>query len=123
MRGGEACGWRRERGDQLAWIGPTGTFTGLHCDHLDNLVVQVVGSKRFKLAPPSDSPSVYPTTKSDSFAAPSGVEPRPLYRITHPPVARRVPKAGRARTGAGPPVPRESAGAGAGAGARPPAHT
>lgn len=34
------------------WIGPAGARTGLHYDYLDNLAVQVIGSKRWWLARP-----------------------------------------------------------------------
>lgn len=34
------------------WIGPRGARTGLHCDHLDNLAVQVIGRKRWWIARP-----------------------------------------------------------------------
>ncbi|MET0209066.1 MAG: cupin-like domain-containing protein [Burkholderiaceae bacterium] len=34
------------------WIGPAGASTGLHHDLLDNLAVQIVGRKRFRLLPP-----------------------------------------------------------------------
>ncbi|MEU0073851.1 cupin-like domain-containing protein [Streptomyces sp. NPDC006332] len=34
------------------WIGPAGARTGLHCDLLDNLAVQITGTKRFYLAHP-----------------------------------------------------------------------
>jgi hypothetical protein len=32
-----------------SWIGPAGTGTGLHYDYLDNLAVQVLGTKRWRL--------------------------------------------------------------------------
>ncbi|MGI5197867.1 cupin-like domain-containing protein [Streptomyces sp. CA-288835] len=34
------------------WIGPSRAHTGLHCDLLDNLAVQIMGTKRFYLAHP-----------------------------------------------------------------------
>lgn len=34
------------------WIGPAGASTGLHFDHLDNVAVQVIGTKRWRLARP-----------------------------------------------------------------------
>ncbi|MFH9062491.1 cupin-like domain-containing protein [Streptomyces coeruleorubidus] len=34
------------------WIGPSRARTGLHCDLLDNLAVQIMGTKRFYLARP-----------------------------------------------------------------------
>ena len=40
----------------MPWIGPIGTFTPLHFDLTNNLIVQVVGSKRFIMLPPSETP-------------------------------------------------------------------
>ncbi len=39
----------------MAWIGGAGTFTPLHHDLTNNLLVQMMGSKRVKLIPPSES--------------------------------------------------------------------
>jgi hypothetical protein len=41
--------------DGMPWIGPAGTFTPLHHDLTNNLIVQVVGRKRLRLAPPSET--------------------------------------------------------------------
>ena len=71
-------------GRTLAWIGPKGTFTGLHCDHLDNLVVQVVGRKRFRLAAPSARANLYPTKKYDFFSELSGVDVHNYDAQSHP---------------------------------------
>jgi len=35
-----------------SWIGPAGSSTGLHHDYLDNVAVQVMGRKRWRLARP-----------------------------------------------------------------------
>ena len=35
-----------------SWIGPAGSSTGLHHDYLDNIAVQVIGRKRWRLARP-----------------------------------------------------------------------
>ncbi|MFI8067936.1 cupin-like domain-containing protein [Streptomyces sp. NPDC086033] len=43
---------RRAVTSSSAWIGPTGARTGLHHDLLDNVAVQLVGRKRFRLLPP-----------------------------------------------------------------------
>lgn len=43
---------RRAVTSSSAWIGPAGAHTGLHHDLLDNVAVQVVGRKRFRLLPP-----------------------------------------------------------------------
>jgi hypothetical protein len=46
-------------GRGLIWIGPEGTFTPLHHDLTNNLVVQVTGSKRVVLLPPSETRYLY----------------------------------------------------------------
>ncbi|MDE8652199.1 DUF6065 family protein [Novosphingobium album (ex Liu et al. 2023)] len=43
----------------LLWIGPAGTFTSMHHDLTNNLVVQVVGRKRVMLAAATESPKMY----------------------------------------------------------------
>jgi len=43
---------RRHLQSLRSWIGPAGSRTGLHCDHLDNLAVQVIGHKRWHFARP-----------------------------------------------------------------------
>jgi hypothetical protein len=43
----------------MPWIGPLGTFTPLHFDLTNNMIVQVVGSKRFIMVPPSESRLLY----------------------------------------------------------------
>jgi hypothetical protein len=42
------------RAPGMMWIGPAGTVTPLHHDLTNNLIAQVVGRKRFKLAPSSE---------------------------------------------------------------------
>jgi len=39
----------------MMWIGPAGTFTPLHHDLTNNLLCQIVGRKRLKIAPPSET--------------------------------------------------------------------
>lgn len=39
----------------MVWIGPAGTFTPLHFDLTNNLLVQLVGGKRLVLVPPSET--------------------------------------------------------------------
>ncbi|PWN23087.1 Clavaminate synthase-like protein [Microstroma glucosiphilum] len=55
--------WRRN-----VWIGPEGTFTPIHRDPYENLFVQVIGTKRVHLFPPSYGPNLYlsPSTTSQS---------------------------------------------------------
>jgi hypothetical protein len=43
------------RGAGMMWIGPAGTFTPLHFDLTNNLIAQIVGSKRVVLVPPSET--------------------------------------------------------------------
>lgn len=46
-------------GEGMIWIGPEGTFTPLHFDLTNNLLVQVTGSKRILLVPPSETRYLY----------------------------------------------------------------
>lgn len=43
----------------MLWIGPAGTFTPLHYDLTNNLIVQLVGAKQVLLAPPSETAKMY----------------------------------------------------------------
>jgi hypothetical protein len=43
----------------MMWIGPGGTFTPLHHDLTNNLLIQVVGRKRVVLASPAETPKLY----------------------------------------------------------------
>lgn len=74
------------------WIGPAGTFTPLHFDNLNVLFVQLVGEKRFVLAPPDAAERLYNDTHVYSqifdltandvvrrFPATAGLE---LYEVT-----------------------------------------
>lgn len=49
--------WKSSRG--MVWLGPAGTFTPLHFDNINVLFLQIVGTKRFILAPPSETPNLY----------------------------------------------------------------
>lgn len=46
----------------MIWIGPQGTFTPLHHDLTNNLLVQVIGRKRVILASPAETPKLYNRT-------------------------------------------------------------
>ena len=46
----------------MLWIGPAGTFTPLHHDLTNNLLVQLVGRKRVVMASPLETPKLYNTT-------------------------------------------------------------
>ncbi len=43
----------------MMWIGPAGTVTSLHHDLTNNLIAQIVGRKRIKLAPAADVGKLY----------------------------------------------------------------
>jgi hypothetical protein len=43
----------------MAWIGPANTFTPLHHDLTNNLLVQIVGRKRILMASPLATPHIY----------------------------------------------------------------
>lgn len=43
----------------MPWIGPAGTFTPLHHDLTNNLLLQIVGRKRVVLAAPGETPKLY----------------------------------------------------------------
>lgn len=43
----------------MFWIGPAGSFTPLHHDLTNNLLVQVVGRKNLRIAPPSETWKLY----------------------------------------------------------------
>jgi hypothetical protein len=45
--------------DAMMWIGPAGTFTPLHHDLTNNLLVQLVGRKRIILASAQETPKLY----------------------------------------------------------------
>jgi ribosomal protein L16 Arg81 hydroxylase len=65
--------------DAFLWIGPKGTVTQLHHDAINLLNVQVLGSKRFVLVPPSDSCFVY-----NSRGSYSEVDVRHPDPVMHP---------------------------------------
>jgi hypothetical protein len=50
------------RMEAMLWIGPKNTFTPLHHDLTNNLLVQLVGRKRVVLASPSETPRLYNDT-------------------------------------------------------------
>ena len=48
-----------ERPYGLLWIGPAGTFTPLHHDLTNNLLLQITGRKRILMVPPTETPRLY----------------------------------------------------------------
>lgn len=55
---GDMPGWLAPTGgrDGFFWMGPRGTITPFHHDLTNNLLLQIVGSKRVKLVPPGATP-------------------------------------------------------------------
>jgi hypothetical protein len=47
----------------LAWIGPSGTISGFHADHVNNMFSQIMGKKLFILASTSENSKMYPSKK------------------------------------------------------------
>lgn len=43
----------------MAWIGPAGTFTPLHFDLTNNMLIQVTGRKHVRMVPPAHSQYMY----------------------------------------------------------------
>lgn len=68
------------------WIGPSGTRSGLHFDPMNVLFVQVIGSKKFLLAPPQDIPNAY--LKNEFYSSVDGEQPDlqrfPKYAAVQP---------------------------------------
>jgi hypothetical protein len=60
----------------IGWIGPAGSFTGLHYDIAPNLFAQFHGSKEFILYPPDQTPLLYPGRKYDIGSVLSEVDTR-----------------------------------------------
>jgi hypothetical protein len=67
------------RGAVRSWIGPAGAETGLHYDYLDNVAVQIVGWKRWRLVGPGTVERLGAiSAKYDSWAVLSCVGAREL---------------------------------------------
>lgn len=75
----------------FGWLGPAGTLTGYHIDWIDNILAQIKGRKRLWLAPPVQTPFLYPSKKYDFRSTLSSVDPDtwdkerfPLFAQLHP---------------------------------------
>ncbi len=68
----------------MPWIGPAGTFTPLHHDLTNNLLLQIVGRKRIILAPPGEASKLY--NHRAVFSAISDLEP-PHFTLARFPLA------------------------------------
>jgi hypothetical protein len=51
--------YRDDGADGMFWIGPAGTLTALHHDLTNNLIAQIVGRKRIRLAPAAEVGKLY----------------------------------------------------------------
>lgn len=69
----------------MIWIGPKGTFTPLHHDLTNNLIVQVVGRKRVVMASPAETPKLY--NRLHVFSDVGNVTDPDLDRSAYPKVA------------------------------------
>jgi hypothetical protein len=82
--------WRRN-----VWIGGKGSFTPIHCDPYKNVFVQVVGSKRAHIFPPSVAPHLHlfppSTTQPNTSSIPTEdvllVGSLPIWQAKYPDVA------------------------------------
>ena len=52
-------GWFDKMGPARFWIGPARTITPLHCDYDDNILAQILVTKRITLAPPPHAEFLY----------------------------------------------------------------
>ncbi|MDB5104178.1 MAG: hypothetical protein JWP91_1867 [Fibrobacteres bacterium] len=68
--------WKGRIRIPIGWIGPSGSFTGLHYDIAPNLFAQFHGSKEFTFYPPGQSRYLYPGRKYDIGSVLSEVDSR-----------------------------------------------
>jgi lysine-specific demethylase 8 len=76
--------WKGRFTFPVGWIGPAGTYTGLHYDIAPNLFAQFYGEKEFTLYPPEQTPFLYPATKYDIGSVLSEVDARSPDMSAHP---------------------------------------
>ena len=69
----------------MIWIGPAGTVTSLHHDLTNNLIAQIVGRKRVKLAPAAEVGKLY--NDQHVFSEISDLEATDLDLVRHPRLA------------------------------------
>jgi len=70
----------------MAWVGPAGTFTPLHHDLTNNLLVQLTGRKRVVLASPGETPKLHNTTHV--FSEVSDLTASDIDREAYPRIAQ-----------------------------------
>lgn len=68
--------WKGRIRFPIGWIGPAGSYTGLHYDIAPNLFAQFHGSKEFLLYPPSQTACMYPSRRYDIGSVLSDVDAR-----------------------------------------------
>jgi hypothetical protein len=69
----------------MIWIGPAGTVTSLHHDLTNNLIAQIVGRKRVKLAPAAEVGKLY--NDQHVFSEISDLEATDIDLMRHPRLA------------------------------------
>ena len=67
-----------------AWIGPSGTISGLHYDSTDNILTQLKGKKMVLLASPKFQKEMYISKKYDHDATASSVDINNYNEKKHP---------------------------------------
>ncbi len=82
--------WRGRLKFPVGWIGPAGSYTGLHYDIADNLFSVFHGSKEFTLYPPAQSAWLYPGRKYDIGSVLSEVDARNPDAARHPLFSRAM---------------------------------
>lgn len=77
----------------FCWMGPAGSVTGLHNDDEDNVLAQILGTKRVLLLEPQEREFLYVNGKYDSGTECCDVNPvepdllrHPLYAQARPPI-------------------------------------
>jgi hypothetical protein len=68
--------WKGRIRIPIGWIGPAGSYTGLHYDIAPNLFAQFHGAKEFTFYPPEQSRYLYPGSKYDIGSVLSDVDSR-----------------------------------------------
>jgi hypothetical protein len=76
--------WKGRITYPVGWIGPAGSYTGLHYDIADNLFAVFHGSKEFTLYPPDQSRFLYPARRYDIGSVLSEIDARKPDSLRHP---------------------------------------
>jgi hypothetical protein len=77
--------YRDDMADGMLWIGPAGTLTALHHDLTNNLIAQIVGRKRIRIAPAAEVGKLY--NDQHVFSEIADLEAADLDPARHPRLA------------------------------------